>query len=704
MAFQVDFHGRLGKVRVSAASSLQAVFEAVANAFDATAGMGDKGRIDVRILRVPAQKTLFTKDDVPEYELAGFEIEDNGVGFTDENMAAFLKSDTTHKKSGKGVGRLLWLHVFDRAEVKSCYEQGGARFERRFIFSRDNHGVNDSETKALPAEPALMCGTKVRLLQPKKGALRSLGQTPGQLADKLLEHFLLHFTVMRGQSLTVMDDQSGEIVEVDDMYQDVIGGRHKEEEIDIRGHKFALHHLLVKPTVNRNNTINLCANSRLVTSHPLNELVPEVGRTVPVTVSAQGSFRYHGYVTGPYLDEIADDERTGLKFAPSVESGDGDSVNDSGFDLIASAGLKQEDFEGVSKRELFQQIAERSREHLAEFLLEVRRHKEKQLETFVASEQPQFRPFLELAKKNLDRLPARPSKKAIEIALYEAKIDGRQEMDSLVQRIIQDSTAHLQVKELRNRLVSQFVKAATDQNVSALAEYVCARKAVLKVFAKNLGTNSEDVHQLEEVIHNLIFPRFKTSNDLSPGYCDAGSLEIANLWLVDERLVFHQLLASDIPLKKLRGFLSDSAREPDVVIFDPAFATTDDKADLKTIALIEFKRPGRTQYSPGETKNPIDQIIALAKDIRKGTIESTDGRKRPVSKDVMIYAYIICDLTDQLLEIIENRAYRQTPDQKGYYFYHEPLNMTIEIISYEKLLRDAERRNEAFFRQLQLPC
>jgi len=289
------------------------------------------------------------------------------------------------------------------------------------------------------------------------------------------------------------------------------------------------------------------------------------------------------------------------------------------------------------------------------------------------------------------------------MALYEAKIDGRHEMEKLVEEIVAANVPQKQVDALHQTLVEQFAKAANAQNVSALAEYVCARKAVLKVFAKNLGTNADNVHALEEVIHNLIFPRFTTSDKVPPGYSKAGEREIANLWLVDDRLMFHQLLASDIPLNRLRGFVSGSDREPDVIIFDPAFATTDDKADLKTIALIEFKRPGRTSYGPGEKKNPIDQVIALAKDVRKGLIETIDGRKRSVSKDVMIYAYIICDPVDQLAEIIQDRAFRATPDQKGFYFFHEPLNMIIEIISYEKLLRDAERRNEAFFRQLQLP-
>ena len=55
--------------------------------------------------------------------ITGFVIQDNGIGFTDEHFRSFQTSDTTYKAKtgGKGIGRLLWLKAFSKAEVESTF-------------------------------------------------------------------------------------------------------------------------------------------------------------------------------------------------------------------------------------------------------------------------------------------------------------------------------------------------------------------------------------------------------------------------------------------------------------------------------------------------------------------------------------------------------------------------------------------------------
>lgn len=55
-----------------------------------------------------------------------------------------------------------------------------------------------------------------------------------------------------------------------------------------------------------------------------------------------------------------------------------------------------------------------------------------------------------------------------------------------------------------------------------------------------------------------------------------------------------------------------------------------------------------------------------------------------------------------LEELISSYDMSKTPDGQGYYAFHKAAGMMIELIPYEKLIRDAERRNAAFFRQLNL--
>jgi hypothetical protein len=702
MPLELDFAGRLQKIRAPVSSSLQAVFEAVANSFDATEDLGDRGRITVRILRTE-DKTLF---ESPErlYRLKGYEIEDNGVGFTDKNMEYFKESDTTHKVGGKGVGRFLWLKTFDSAQVVSTYRENGSWRKRDFPFSLQKKGVDDGDLVPQTLE-AGECKTTIRLAKPKADRIPYLPQQSKVLAARLLEHFLLYFAVLKGPRVSVISDDEDTPVEVGGLYQEIIGDRHKKEDIEISGRQFSLHHLFVKPTTTRKNLVRFCARRRVVMSEKISSVVPELSVYQAVTV--QQNFRYHAYVTGDYLDEITDDERSDLRFP---ERGSATDESDDAEDQPTLLLTDEEDTgpEGVTKEELYARLAEKIRRHLSEHIADVRRKKEKQLEDFAQKEQPQFRPFVDLAKKNLDRLPARPSKRDIEIAFYQAKIDGRAELEKSVDEIVNRVAYGDQVVQHSKHLIDRFASEVNRQAISALAEYVCTRKAVINVLKANLG-KQDGKHEYEEIVHDLFFPRHITSDSIPVGPLGPGEREIENLWLIDERLVFHRLLTSDKPLSTLKKLLvlsksvvvdvSKKNDEPDILIFDPALVTAESE-NFETLAIVEFKRPGRDDYTLA--KNPVQQIIDIARKIRDAKqIATRTGQIQAISNSVRFYGYAICDVLASLRGIVEDTHRMQhTPDGIGYYAFHETLNLLIEVIPYSKIVSDAERRNAAFFTKL----
>jgi hypothetical protein len=73
------------------------------------------------------------------WKVDGFTVTDNGIGFDEANLDAFLTSDTQNKvdRGGKGIGRFVWLKAFDRAEIESHYRQNGGLVERTFAFTID---------------------------------------------------------------------------------------------------------------------------------------------------------------------------------------------------------------------------------------------------------------------------------------------------------------------------------------------------------------------------------------------------------------------------------------------------------------------------------------------------------------------------------------------------------------------------------------
>jgi len=60
-----------------------------------------------------------------------------------------------------------------------------------------------------------------------------------------------------------------------------------------------------------------------------------------------------------------------------------------------------------------------------------------------------------------------------------------------------------------------------------------------------------------------------------------------NLWVIDERLTFHELASSDLPLND--STTSGSKERPDVVVF----SEMDDDRIAKAVSIIELKKPQR---------------------------------------------------------------------------------------------------------------
>lgn len=213
------------------------------------------------------------------------------------------------------------------------------------------------------------------------------------------------------------------------------------------------------------------------------------------------------------------------------------------------------------------------------------------------------------------------------------------------------------------------------------------------MFEKALSWDDDNRFQKEEIIHSLICPMRHSSNDVP--------FDEMNLWIIDEKLAFHNYLASDQQLKSIPVIDSNSKDRVDIVAFDHALAYSSEADQFNSISIIELKRPGRDDYSAtGKDKDPVEQVLRYVKEIREGKAKRANGRSFGKVNDTPFYCYIIADITDSLVERAENAGYTKTPDGEGYYGFNHNRNAFIEIISYSKLLRDAKRSNQVFFEKL----
>jgi len=83
-----------------------------------------------------------------------------------------------------------------------------------------------------------------------------------------------------------------------------------------------------------------------------------------------------------------------------------------------------------------------------------------------------------------------------------------------------------------------------------------------------------------------------------------------NLWLVDERLTFHNYLASDKTLNSMPITGDTTTKEPDLCVLNvydnPILVSESKRLPLASITVVEIKRPMRNDAKSGEEKDPIE--------------------------------------------------------------------------------------------------
>ena len=189
------------------------------------------------------------------------------------------------------------------------------------------------------------------------------------------------------------------------------------------------------------------------------------------------------------------------------------------------------------------------------------------------------------------------------------------------------------------------------------------------------------------------------SNHVHPDDC--------NLWVIDERLAFHDYLASDKTLNSMPVTGDNSTKEPDIAalnVFDnPILVSEGRELPLASIVVVEIKRPMRNDAKQGEEKDPIEQALGYLNRIRNGGVATATGRPIPKSDQIPGFCYVICDLTATVIERCDVHDAIETSDKLGYFFYHKKFGAYVEVISFDGLVNRARARNRAFFDKLGLP-
>ena len=245
-------------------------------------------------------------------------------------------------------------------------------------------------------------------------------------------------------------------------------------------------------------------------------------------------------------------------------------------------------------------------------------------------------------------------------------------------------TSFEKVKESAVEIVSRI--SGTSKN--DLIHYIALRRTILDIFEKSLQVDESGTYSSEGLIHDIVFPR-KGDTEVTPFHNH-------NLWIVDERLNFTNYVSSDVPLDQ-----RNSAR-PDLLVYNRRVLFRGDNEASNPITIFEFKKPQRDDFvDPSSREDPIQQIVRYVNDIRDGKYRTPQGRNMRVADNTPFYGFVVCDLTRKVEDwLAREKDFKPMPDRLGWFDWIGNINLYVEVISWEKVLRDARMRNKIFFEKL----
>jgi hypothetical protein len=681
MNLATNLRGRLRNTSLPLTSGLLPVFEAVVNSIHAIEEKKlpvEKGEVRLQILRKPKQAELGLAEkrsgQTVRGEILGFKIADNGIGFDDENLKSFNTLDTEHKisKGGRGIGRLLWLKAFKLVRIDSAFSSGdGKLMQRSFRFDAAG-GVTKDKTKE--ATSVSDTGATIELDNFEKRYREHTLKTGRAIADATLEHCLWYY-LRPGGAPEIKVEDDGELFSLSDLFEEHMYSSAQTETIDIKGRKFHLVHAKLRSNSLSTHTIAYCADHRLVSEEKLAGKVPGLHGRIPDT---DGDFIYSCYVSSSFLDESARAERTGFDI---IESTDG---------LFAGTEISLADIRAA--------VVSRAEVYLKDYLAANKEKAKERVSRFVATRAPRYRPILSRIPDEQLNVDPEISDKDLDLALHKQFSALESELLQEGHDIMAASPGdNFEDYEVRLR---HYLSKADDIKRADLASYVSHRRVILDLFEKAMRRDAQGNYVREELIHQLIMPLKEESTTIK--------LNAGNLWMIDERLAFHDFLASDKTINSYPITSAINTKEPDILVFNvfdqPILFSESTKLPPASFEVIEIKRPFRNDAASGEEKDPIEQAIGYIERIRAGSVTTATGRIIPASDSIPAFCYILADLTAKLVARCKIHDLTRTADGLGFFGYKKNSQAYVEVIGFDRLLNMAKERNRAFFDKLGLPA
>ena len=657
---QTDVIGKINEKKLAYNNTLLPLFEAIVNSIQAieeySATKPGIIRIDItRSTQTQIEFNLNRTERLPY--ILDFKITDNGIGFNADNYESFNHANSTYKTGGKGIGRFTWLRAFQRVEIESCYKENEQWLSRKFNFEKTKKGIEKHENNPLNENQKHI--TTVKLVNLKEDYRKWCNAKTEDIALKIIEHTFIYF-LNEDCPIIIINDMKNELV-VNDLFNIFTKKQVENKDINVRNNKFKLNIVKIFNDKKIDNKIHYCANNREVDNDKISIDIPEFDNFLSNDKDEKYSIAI--YVEGDFLDENVNEERTTITFSKG----------------------EIEFPEKTTQEELRQTITDFLQTEYQDQINHLSKIRLEKVTKFVG-QHPRYRQLLKYKSDKLKKIPSTLSDDKMEIEVFkiqqELELEVKKETN-LALKFIENEQDMDDFNEKHKELYTKIVEVGN----SKLSEYVIHRKLVIDLFDKLLKKKAT-----EKAIHSLIFPLQALSDEIG--------FEDHNLWMLDEKLSYHKYLASDKKFKKIEPIDSDSQDRPDIIIFNKPFAFSNNEKPYESIVLIEFKRPMRDDYTDEE--NPILQINKYAREIIDSEAKDKYDRGFDLRTNTPIYAYIVCDLTNKLKSYATDAGFRILPDKDRYFFFNDNYNMYVEIMSFDRILKNSKAANRVLFEKLNL--
>lgn len=611
-------------------------------------------------------------------------IIDNGQGFTEANYNSFKSPyGKLNKKYGcKGVGRFTILALFEKMEITSLYEENGKWWRRYFVFDIENE-ISEEQLEEIEKTQSQ---TKVVLRNCNNtDLLPGTAHNAEEIAKGIMEHCFIYYLCGTLPTIHITEktsDGKNCSLSVNNYFS--LESKEKEKDIVVKGENFHLYVVKSDKTTSRKyNYVSLCANSRVVGDK---KNLADVDSLYTYPISENGESKFIDiYVVSDYLDARVNNSRTSFKIPEKAD----DEPVFSGMDIESV----------ITIEDLLHSIAAEVSSMYETYAFETKKRNIEEVKNYITTVSPEYRSFI-MRNDILEAMPPNLSDDKKDEYLHKVAYTENKKITEKIEQFMQLSEAN----EGEIQEIVETIKKRTPYDADSLVAYVARRKAIIRLFEKMLEMKENGKYELESMIHNLIFPMGLTNETVTYQY--------HNLWLLDDRFSTFRYIASDRSITSMSQI--KSSKEPDMVMINDnhllvnnAISYGDkDMGEIGTMVIFEFKRPGDTahQKNKGDYRWEFSELVEpyfdnflLGKEKDK---KNWKGQVVKVSNDTPKFGYVVMDeIPERLIEFNKIHGWRKTPFG-SFYKINSDLNLHIEALDFQTLLKNAKERNNPFFDHL----